>query len=137
MTGGVGQVGVGGFGSGTPMPSVLKREQLRVALPARLILENDVVVAIRVEGRVEVDEVDAGVGDVATEDLEVVAVVQDVGVHAGDYGRRLPRPADLRRGFQASPLHFGAAVGRRRSRRFRVSANRSPHPGPAPFINRS
>jgi hypothetical protein len=36
--------------------------------------EEDVVVLAGVEGRVEVDEVDGGVGDVAAEDFEVVAI---------------------------------------------------------------
>jgi hypothetical protein len=45
---------------------------------ARLVAEDDVVVAIRVEGRVEVDQVDGGIGQIATQDVEVVAVVEDV-----------------------------------------------------------
>jgi len=36
-----------------------------------------------VEGRVEVDDVDALVRDVAAEDAEVVSVVEDVGFHSG------------------------------------------------------
>ena len=43
--------------------------------------KDDVVVAVRVEGRVEVDQVDGGSGQVATQDVEVVAAVEDVGVH--------------------------------------------------------
>jgi len=37
------------------------------------------VVAIGVEGRVEVDQVDGRIGPVAAQDVEVVAVVEDVG----------------------------------------------------------
>jgi hypothetical protein len=43
--------------------------------------EDDVVVAVGVEGRVEVDQVDGGIGQVATQDVEIVAVVEDVGIH--------------------------------------------------------
>jgi hypothetical protein len=55
---------------------------------ARLVAEDDVVVAIGVEGRVEVDQVDGGIGQVATQDVEVVAVVEDVGLRRplGDLG---------------------------------------------------
>ena len=38
---------------------------------------------LRVEGRVEIDEVDAFVGDVVAEDVEVVAVEEDVGFYLG------------------------------------------------------
>ena len=43
--------------------------------------EEDVVAAVGVEGRVEVDEVDGGVGEVVgvTQDGEVVAVEEGVG----------------------------------------------------------
>ena len=45
-------------------------------LLAALFLEEDVVVGVGVEGRVEVDEVNAGVGDVITQDFEVIAEVE-------------------------------------------------------------
>src|SRR3990172_1692263 len=62
-------------------------QQLGIACLARLVAEDDVVVAVRVEGRVEVDQVDGGIGQVATQDVEVVAVVEDVG---GEVGHRSP-----------------------------------------------
>ncbi len=55
---------------------------MRVADGAGLFAEKYVVVGVRVEGRVEVDDVDALVGDVVAEDVEVVAVVEDVGLHS-------------------------------------------------------
>jgi len=61
-------------------PGVLEGQQLGIGGIARLVAEYDVVVAIRVEGRVEGDQVDGGIGQVRTQDVEVVAVVEDVGV---------------------------------------------------------
>jgi hypothetical protein len=69
------------------VPGVLEGQQLGIASLARLVAEDDVVVAVGVEGRVEVDQVDAGIGQVATQDVEVVAVVEDVG---GEVGYRSP-----------------------------------------------
>ena len=39
-------------------------------------MEEDVVVGVGIEGRVEVDEVNAGGGDVVAEDVEVIAEVE-------------------------------------------------------------
>jgi hypothetical protein len=58
------------------VPGALEGEQLRIGGVAGFVAEDDVVVAVRVEGRVEVDQVDRGVGQVATQDVEV-----DVGLH--------------------------------------------------------
>jgi len=58
------------------MPGVLEGEQLGVALAPGLVLEDDVVGPVRVERRVEIDEIDRFVRDVAPENVEVVAVVQ-------------------------------------------------------------
>ncbi len=55
--------------------------------PARLA-EEDVVGAIGVERRVQVYEVDGLIRDVVPEDVQVIAVVEDVGVHRGQI---LPR----------------------------------------------
>jgi hypothetical protein len=43
---------------------------------ARRRLEQHVVAGVRVERRVEADQVDAGVGDVLAQHLEVVAVIE-------------------------------------------------------------
>jgi len=61
------------------VPGVLEGQQLGIGGIARLVAEDDVVVAVGVEGRVEVDQVDGGIGQVATQDVEVVAVIEDVG----------------------------------------------------------
>ena len=70
---------VGGFGFNAPMPSVVERGDLRRRLFAALLAEEDVVGGVGVEGRVEVDQVDAFVGDVLAQDVEVVAEVEFVG----------------------------------------------------------
>ena len=64
--------------------------------------KDDVVVAVRVEGRVEVDQVDGGIGQGATQDVEVVAVGEDVG---GECRHRFIDSS--RRGLQ-----LGRAIGR-------------------------
>jgi hypothetical protein len=48
------------------------------------------VVAVGVEGRVEGDQVDGGIGQVATQDVEVVAVVEDVGGEVGHSASAAP-----------------------------------------------
>jgi hypothetical protein len=60
------------------VPGVLEGQQLGTGGIARLVAEDDVVIAIGVEGLVEVDQVDGGSGQVATQDVEVVALVEDV-----------------------------------------------------------
>jgi len=79
VVGGVGQVSVCLFGARAPVPGVLEGEELGIGRVAGLVFEDDVVVAVRVERGVEVDQVDAGVGQVAAQDVEVVAVGEDVG----------------------------------------------------------
>ena len=80
------EVGVKVFGAAAPVPAVLEGCDLGVAVAAGFVAEEDVVAAVGVEGRVEVDEVDGGVGEVVgvAQDGEVVAVEEGVGVgHAG------------------------------------------------------
>ena len=60
------------------MPSVLEGLDLGVADGAGLFAEEDVVISLGVEGRVEVDEVDGLVGTVSPEHVEIVAVVEQV-----------------------------------------------------------
>ena len=55
------------------MPGVLEGQQLGIGGAARLVAEDEVVVAVGVEGRVEGDQVDGGIGQVATQDVEGVA----------------------------------------------------------------
>jgi hypothetical protein len=100
VAGGIGQVGVGRLGRWTPVPGILEGQQLGIGGIARLVAEDDVVVAIRVEGRVEVDQVDGGIGQVATQDIEVVAVVEDIG---GEVSHRSLVPQE--RHDPADPVH--------------------------------
>ena len=77
LAGGVGyDVLIGTLGIKAPMPGVLEGGNLGGRLLAALFLEEDVVVGVGVEGRVEVDEVNAGVGDVIAQDFEVIAEVE-------------------------------------------------------------
>jgi hypothetical protein len=57
-----------------------------------VFLEEHVVVGVAVEGRVEVNEVDALVGDVAAHHVEVVAVVERVWLRL----RHAPSPSSIR-----------------------------------------
>ena len=66
-----------------PFPGVLEGHDLGGGAGAVLFGEEDVVVLAAIEGRVEVDEVDRFVFDVAAEDVEVVAVVELVLGHLG------------------------------------------------------
>ena len=77
LSGGVGHdVLVGALGIEVPVPSVFEGGDLGGGLLAAFFLEEDVVVGVGFEGRVEVDEVNAGVGDVVAEDVEVVTEVE-------------------------------------------------------------
>ena len=72
-----------GLGGGfAPVPGVFEGFDLCVADGAGLFAEEDVVGGLGIEGWVEVDEVDGVVGDVMAKDVEVVAVVEDVGLHS-------------------------------------------------------
>ena len=77
LTGGVGyKILIGALRFKTPVPGVLEGGNLGGGLLACLFLEEDVVVGVGVEGRVKIDEVNAGVGDVVAQDVEVVAEVE-------------------------------------------------------------
>jgi hypothetical protein len=55
------------------MPSVIEGKLLRIRAVARLIAEDDAVARVRVEGRIEIDEIDRLGLDVSlAEDVEVV-----------------------------------------------------------------
>ena len=56
------------------MPGILERFDLAVGRRAGRRLEQDVVVGVRVERRVEIDEIDALVGDMLAQHLEIVTV---------------------------------------------------------------
>ena len=56
-----------------PLPGVLEGRELSMGGVARLVTDDNVVVAVGVEGRVEVEQVDARLGQAATQDVEGVA----------------------------------------------------------------
>ena len=91
------EVGVEVFGAAAPVPAVLEGGDLGVAVAAGFVAEEDVVAAVGVEGRVEVDEVDGGVGEVVgvAQDGEVVAVEEGVGVRSCRIGLGLFEDADV------------------------------------------
>ena len=78
------------------MPSVLERLYLRFAGGARGLAKENIVGTVGVERRVQVDEVYRLVRKVfaVPEDVQVIAVVEDVGVHCGEI---LPRRAAVAR----------------------------------------
>ena len=78
------------------MPSIEKRFDLRLARLAFGRLEKKIVVALRVEGRVQVDEVHRLVGDLAAEHVEVVPVVERV--HPRIVAQRPDRIAETTKG---------------------------------------
>ena len=62
------------------------------AEPAAVVLgEEDVVILVAVERRVEVDQVNRLLLDVPAEDVEVVAVVQEVIRHALTFRKKIDR----------------------------------------------
>jgi hypothetical protein len=65
-------------GSLVPRPRIGKRLDLGGAFVAALLLEQHVVVAVAVERRIEVDEVDRIAGDLVAQDMQVIAVIQRV-----------------------------------------------------------
>jgi hypothetical protein len=59
-----------------PMPGVLEGFNLRLAVVAARRFEEQVVVALGIERRVEIDEVNGFVRNVLAKDLEIVAVIE-------------------------------------------------------------
>ena len=64
-----------------PMPGIPERLDLRSRLRAVFFLKQDVVGLVAIEGRVEINQVSTLVLDIAPENVQVVAVVQRVGIH--------------------------------------------------------
>ena len=80
------------IGSGcalVPVPRILKRLDLRGSLSAIPLREQDVIAGVRIERRVEVDEINRLVGDVPPEHVEVVADI--------DRTSRVATDAELRK----------------------------------------
>jgi hypothetical protein len=69
-----------GVGSGcVPMPRIFERFYLRFRFFSALVSKEHVVAAVRVEGRIQVDEVYTLVRDVLAQDGKVVSIEQGVG----------------------------------------------------------
>ena len=66
------------FGSGVPVPGILEGGDLRVGLYAALILEKHVVGSAAVERRIGVDQINALVRNMFTQDRQVVTVKERV-----------------------------------------------------------
>ena len=64
------------FGLFAPVPAIFEGGYRCVAVVALGGFEEEVVIALGVEGRVEIDEVNRLVLDVLAQDVEVVAVVE-------------------------------------------------------------
>ena len=73
---------------GVPRPGVVEGFDLGRGGLAALILDEDVVGAVGVEGRVEVDQIHRLVRDVLTKHPQVVAVVEGVGPHVPAFRMR-------------------------------------------------
>ena len=76
------------LGVRAPVPGVVERLDLLAGGAARLVAEEHVVAGVGVEGRVEVDQVHAGVGDLLAEHGEVVAVEERAVQVVGSEHRR-------------------------------------------------
>ena len=61
-----------------PVPGILKSGNLSLAVFAALVLEKHVVATVRVERRVKIHEVYALVGEILSEDREVVTIEKRV-----------------------------------------------------------
>ena len=90
-----------------PMPRILEGGDLGVALLPALVFEQHVVGSAAVEGRIEVNQVNAFVGEVVAlaQNVEVVAVVQSVGGHAGLLPNESSHSFDYSAGRTTCPAH--------------------------------
>lgn len=57
------------FGINAPSPRILERRYLRLRIGAALVFEQDVVIAVRIERRIEVDKVNGLILDVFPQNL--------------------------------------------------------------------
>jgi hypothetical protein len=84
----------GARGRLVPVPGVVERLDLRRRLRAARRLEQHVVGGVRIERRVEIDEIDAFAGDAGAQHSEIVTIIELVG-HA-------PRRPRIRRSSRKS-----------------------------------
>ncbi|HEY1770298.1 MAG TPA: hypothetical protein VGG02_08590 [Chthoniobacterales bacterium] len=61
-----------------PMPGILERLDLRLARPSLRQLEKQVVIALRIKRRVEIDQIHRLIRDLLPQHLQVIPVVEPV-----------------------------------------------------------
>ena len=68
------------LGGGIPMPGVFESGYLRLGLDAGFVFEKNIVIPVRVKRRIEINEIDTGVGEIIPilQDFQVIAVVESV-----------------------------------------------------------
>lgn len=66
------------LGFSRPVPRIAERAKLRFGLFSRRFLEDHVIVAIAVERRIEINQINTLVGDILAQNLQVVAVIERV-----------------------------------------------------------
>ena len=96
-----------------PLPGILERLDLGIgAGGAGRGAEQHIVAGVRIERRVEVDQVDAAVRDVAAQDVQIVAVIKVVGGAVGAGARHRRNQARRRDRCMSLWVRYGA-IGRR------------------------
>ena len=78
----------------TPAPCIIERFDAGVRAVTIGRLEEDVVGGVRIEGRVEIDEIDAGVRDMLAQHREIIAVIETIHLRLAN---RLLRAVLMRR----------------------------------------
>lgn len=68
----------GARGLFAPMPGILESFDLGISRLAGWAFEQDVVICLAVEWRVEIDKIDAVVGDLVAQHAEIVAIIKCV-----------------------------------------------------------
>src|SRR3546814_5625023 len=96
------------------MPGILERLDLRVAVRAFGRFEQHVVIGVRIERRVEIDQINAAIRDMFAQDVEIVPEIERAG-HAANTGARAvkgKRAMQVRWGLRDCPLPLRERVGR-------------------------
>jgi len=69
-----------------PAPGVVERLDARVGAFAGRRFEQDVIAGARVEGRIEIDEIDRGIGDMFAKDVKIIAIEELVHARSVEEG---------------------------------------------------
>jgi hypothetical protein len=57
------------------MPGVFERRYLRLRVGAGFVLEQNIVIPVRIKRRVKIDQVNGLIRDVIPQDIQIIAVV--------------------------------------------------------------